>query len=95
MLRERFCQDSLESFFGKQRYQGGYGDNPPMKKFLDNTVSLRVQGSAAHELLRGNYTRKRNLTPTVDDTPLPKRKRIMQSIKRNEQRTVNNYDAVE
>lgn len=72
MLSERFCQDPLESFFGKQRYRGGFGDNPSVKEFLDNTVSLRVQGSAALEPLRGNCARKR---PTADDTPLPKRRR--------------------
>ena len=81
MLSERFCQDPLESFFGKQRYRGGFGDNPSVKEFLDNTVSLRVQGSAALEPLRGNCTRKRNSTPIADDTPLPKRKRTSQSKK--------------
>ena len=75
LLSERFCQDPLESFFGKQRYKGGYGDNPSVQEFLDNTVSIRVQGSAALEPLRGNCTRKRKLPLMVDDTPLPKRKR--------------------
>lgn len=75
LLSERFCQDPLESFFGKQRYRGGYGDNPSIKEFLDNTISLRVQGSAALEPLRGNCTRKRNSKLIIYDTPLPKRRR--------------------
>ena len=28
LLSERFCQDPLEAFFGKQRYKGGRNDNP-------------------------------------------------------------------
>ena len=40
IFSERFNQDPLESFFGKQRQ--GYRDNPTVKK-----QSLRVQGSLA------------------------------------------------
>ena len=75
LLSERFCQDPLESFFGKQRYKEGFGDNPSVQEFLNNTVSLRVQGSAALEPLRGNCSRKRKRSLPIDDTPLPKRKR--------------------
>ena len=75
VLSERFCQDPLESFFGKQRYKGGRNENPSVKDFLDNTVSLRVQGSSALEPLRGNCSRKRNAPMVIDSDPLPKRKR--------------------
>ena len=75
VLSERFCQDPLESFFGKQRYKGGRNENPSVKEFLDNTVSLRVQGSSALEPLRGNCSRKRNAPMVIDSDPLPKRKR--------------------
>ena len=75
VLREQFCQDLLESFFGKQRYKGGRNENPSVKEFLDNTVSLRVQGSAALEPLRENCSRKRNAPMIIDSNPLPKRKR--------------------
>ena len=76
LLSERFCQDPLESFFGHQRSKGGRNDNPTVKQFCDNTVSLRVQGSAALNPLRGNC-RKRPADKVipVDDTPLPKRSR--------------------
>ena len=75
-LSEKFCQDPLESYFGKQRYKGGRSDNPSVKEFIDNSVSLRVQGSAALEPLRGNCSRKRQHRPLqVDETPLPKRPR--------------------
>lgn len=64
------------SFFGKQRAAGGRNDNPTVQQFCHNTVSLRVQGSAALEPVHGNC-RKRSISTTdiVDDTPLPKRKR--------------------
>ena len=75
LLSERFCQDPLEAFFGHQRSKGGRNDNPTVKQFCDDTVSLRVQRSAALNSLRGNC-RKRPVERVipVDDTPLPKRK---------------------
>lgn len=80
LLSEKFCQDPLEAFFGKQRYKGGRNDNPSVKEFVDNTVSLRVQGSAALEPFRGNCSRKRKSEPLhLDDNPLPKRKRSSKS----------------
>ena len=79
LLSEKFSQDPLESYFGKQRYKGGRNNNPSVKEFVDNTVSLRVQGSAALEPLRGNSTTKRNPSPLLDDAPLPKRKRVNKS----------------
>ena len=77
VLSERLCQDPLESFFGKQRAAGGRNDNPTVQQFCDNTVTLRVQQSAALEPLRGNC-RKRSRPvdcALVDETPLPKRSR--------------------
>lgn len=74
VLSERFCQDPLESFFGNQRARGGRNDNPTVRQFLDNTVSLRVQGSAALNPVRGNCG-KRPIEKTADETPLPKRPR--------------------
>ena len=37
LLSEKFCQDPLEAFFGKQRYKGGRNGNPSVKEFVDNT----------------------------------------------------------
>ena len=79
MLTEKFCQDPLESFFGKQRMKGGSNDNPNVATFLKNTSSLRVQGSLALKPMRGNCRRgKENNIQNieVDETPLPKRKRL-------------------
>ena len=78
LFSERFTQDPLESFFGRQRSSGGWSDNPSVQQFLDGTVSLRVQGSMALKQIRGNC-RKRPLqkdeTIIIDNTPLPKRRR--------------------
>jgi hypothetical protein len=76
ILTEKLCQDPLESFFGKQRAAGGRNDNPTVKQFCENTVSLRVQGSAALEPVRGNCG-KRSCTSNVTELskPLPKRRR--------------------
>ncbi len=77
VLSERFCQDPLEAFFGNQRAKGGRNDNPTVQQFIDNTVSLRVQGSAALNPVRGNC-RKRRVESTFDNKPLPKRPRRKQ-----------------
>ena len=50
----------MKAFFGKQRAAGGQSDNPTVRQFCFNTVSLRVQGSAALEPVRwalGNHSR--------------------------------------
>ena len=77
VLTEKFCQDPLESFFGKQRMHGGSNDNPTVAAFLKNSASLRVQGSVALKPMRGNCRRgKENRDIDIDDTPLPKCRRI-------------------
>ena len=77
IFSERFCQDPVESFFGKQRACGGRNENPDIKTFLNNSTSLRVQGSVALNPVRGNCHRNRKKPDEViDETPLPKRRRI-------------------
>ena len=49
---------NVESFFGQQRVHGGRCDNPTVKSFLDNTRSLRSQGSQALKPFCGNCMRK-------------------------------------
>ena len=79
LLSEKFCQDPVESLFGKQRACGGRNENPTVKQFLDNTVSLRVQGSAALEPARGNCRKRKSSSNAPDNAPLPKRKRSAKS----------------
>ena len=72
LLSERFSQDPLEDFFGKQRAHGGRCENPTVRQFITNTVSLRIQKSAALDPIRGNCRRKRQTNILVDDAPIPK-----------------------
>lgn len=78
VLTEHLNQDPLEAFFGRQRMGCGRNDNPSVQSFLQKTVSLRVQGSAALQPFRGNCRRRRESDRQpipVDNTPIKKRKR--------------------
>ena len=67
VLTAKLSQDSLESFFGKQRMQGGYSDNPNVATFLYGAQSLRVQCSAAVKPTQGNCKRGRTKESIVVD----------------------------
>ena len=75
VLTERFNQDRVEIFFGKQRSRGNRNDNPCVAQFLQNTQALIVQKSLA---LGGssNISKKRNdpLELSLLSRPLPKRR---------------------
>ena len=43
VLTERFCQDPLENYFGKQRSSGAYKDNPALYDFGYNDTTIRKQ----------------------------------------------------
>lgn len=79
LLNERRTQDPLENYFGQQRARGGRNENPNLQQCLYNVAAIRVQKSLASDPVRGNCRRKRLLygevSPDIDDTPLPKRKR--------------------
>ena len=55
ILSERFCQDDLENYFGKQRAIGRRSDNPTVHglRYNDNTVknqfSIRPIGGNVHK----------------------------------------------
>ena len=79
ILSECFSQDPLENFFGQLRAKGGRCDNPTVQSCMQSTQSLRVQGSASLQPVRGNSTRKRRLfhnKEEIDSTSLPKRARV-------------------
>ena len=78
VLSERFSQDPLENYFGQQRARGGRNDNPTIQQCVDNSAALRIQKSQALDPVRGNCSRKRLFKepPQIDNTPLPKRKRV-------------------
>ena len=43
VLTERFCQDPLENYFGRQRSLGSRKDNPSMADFGYNDNAIRNQ----------------------------------------------------
>ena len=78
LLSERFSEDPVELFLGKQRAQSGYNDIPTVQQFLRNTVSLRIQGTVATDPTRRNHrmgSRFKDDT-TIDEMPLPKRRKV-------------------
>jgi transposase-like protein len=77
VLSERFNQDNVEVFFGKQRERSGRGDNPTADKFLYNTQAIRTSRSMSFGW--SSNIRKRKLFDDNDidqlSQPLRKRKR--------------------
>ena len=81
VLSAKLSQDSLESFFGKQRMRGGFCDNPNVATFLYGAQSLRVQGSTAVKPTRGNCKRGRTKESIIiDEEPLPKCRRSSRNM---------------
>lgn len=70
VLSERFCQDDIENYFGRQRAIGRRKDNPNVRDTLyaDNIIKTQydvkpIQGNVRNTSVQG-----------IDDTPLKKRK---------------------
>ncbi len=86
VLSERFSQDPLENYFGKQRQRGGRNENPNLQQCLVNAASLRIQGSPALDPVRGNCRKRPR--DVLDEkkvisecVPLPKRPSIRAQTK--------------
>ena len=73
LLSEKFCQDDVENYFGKQRAIGRRKDNPNVKDtgYAGNTIKSQfsVQPVGGYVL---KSTSKWN---SIDDAPLPKGKK--------------------
>ena len=76
LLSERFCQDDLENYFGKQRAIGSRKDNPSVKDigYNDNTINSQF----SIRPIAGNVHGDGNKFNVIDETPLPKRKKLQQ-----------------
>lgn len=73
-LSEHLCQDP----FGCQRQRGGTHDNPNVQEFCKKPQALRVINSFCRAPVKGNCRRNRKpIDLEMENTPLPKRKRIM------------------
>ena len=53
VLSERFCQDLLEEYFGRQRERGRFNDNPTLQAFGYNDLTLVVQRNIARVYIQG------------------------------------------
>ena len=53
VLSERFCQDLLEEYFGRQRERGCFSDNPTVEAFGYNDLTLAGQWNIA-PVVKGN-----------------------------------------
>ena len=73
ILSERFCQDDLENYFGRQRAIGNSRDNPSVRDAGYNDNTIKSQYSVRS--IVGNVRCQRHKFNEIDDSPLPKRKR--------------------
>ena len=76
VLTERFCQDSLEEYFGNQRKLGRRNDNPDIRAFGYNNNSIRIQRQISCE--SGNTRGRKDRTRAwvqVNDDPVPCKKK--------------------
>ena len=71
ILSERFYQDDLENYFGRQRAIGHRHDNPAVRDagYNDNTIKSQYSVRPIAGNIRANL-HKFNI---IDETPLPKR----------------------
>ena len=72
VLSERFCQDDLENYFGRQRTIGHRHDNPTVRDVGYNDNLIKTQFSVRP--IAGNVHGPSHNFNSIDDTPLPKRR---------------------
>ena len=72
ILSERFCQDDVENYFGRQRAIGRRRDNPTLRDTGYNDNTIKTQYSVRP--IAGNVRANLNRFNDIDETPLPKRK---------------------
>ena len=77
VLTERFCQDTLEEYFGNQRKLGRRSDNPHIRTFGYNSNTIRIQRAVSCQSgnTRGRKDKRRTWEQVTDD-PLPCRKKL-------------------
>ena len=77
VLTERFSQDCLEEYFGRQRQLGRRSDNPDIVQFGYNDNAIRVVRSTAPMTgnTKGIYKGRQKSWFSSDDTKLAKRKK--------------------
>ena len=75
VLSEKFCQDDVENYFGKQRAIGRRKDNPNVKDtgYAGNTIKSQF----SVQPVGGNVLTSTSKWTSIDDAPLPKRKEVI------------------
>ena len=73
ILSERFCQDDLENYFGRQRAIGSRRDNPTVRDAGYNDNTIKSQYSIRS--IVGNVQSQRHNFNEINDSPLPKRRK--------------------
>lgn len=76
VLTERFCQDTVEEYFGNQRKLGRRSDNPDIHTFGYNNNAIRIQRQVSCQSgnTRGRKDKRRAWEEVTDD-PLACRKK--------------------
>lgn len=83
VLTERFCQDPVEEYFGKQRQFGRRCDNPDIRTFGYNSNTIRIERSVSCQSgnTRGRKdTKKAWVNVTNEKLPCRKKQRTVQRI---------------
>lgn len=75
ILTERFCQDTLEEYFGNQRKLGRRSDNPDIRLIGYNDNAIRIQRSISCQSgnTRGRKDKSKAWVNVTDD-PVPRKK---------------------
>ena len=76
ILSERFCQNDLEIIFGRQRAIDSRKDNPSVKDVGYSNNTIKSQFSIRP--IAGNVRGDGNKFNVIDESPLPKRKKLQQ-----------------
>lgn len=80
VLTERFCQDPVEEYFGKQRQFGRRCDNPDIRTFSYNSNTIRIERSVSCQSgnTRGRKdTKKAWVNVTNEKLPCRKKQRTV------------------
>ena len=78
VLTERFCQDPLENYFGRQRSLGARKDNPTLRKIGYNDNSIRNQ-KVFRPIASGNCIDQGSVEISEESVPCRKKPRFNKS----------------
>lgn len=77
--RDLTCQDDLEQYFEEQRERGKLNNNPSLKQALHNDTKIVKKGEISARLFKGNTKRKQTRPIEIDETPMPRRPKVLRN----------------